>query len=110
MDSVANYLNVSQYKSNEIALKNKVKVNKKSKLYKTAVEFESLFIKQMLNAMKKTVNKTGLMEGGMAENIFEDMLYDEYAKKMAETSKFGLAETIYKQLALPANKLAKKYE
>ena len=110
MNNAVDYLNVSKYKSGETALQRKVKVNKKSKLYKTAVEFESLFIKQMLNAMKKTINKTGLMKGGMAEDIFEDMLYDEYAKKMAETSNFGLAVTIYKQLSLPANISAAKYK
>ncbi|HVP17695.1 MAG TPA: rod-binding protein [Spirochaetia bacterium] len=27
------------------------------------------------------------------------MLYDEYAKKMAETAGFGLANTIYRQLS-----------
>ena len=52
----------------------------------------------MLNVMRKSVNKTGLMDGGMAEEIFEDMLYDEYAQKMAETGSFGIANMIYKQL------------
>ncbi len=40
----------------------------------------------MLNVMRKTVEKEGLLDGGMSEDIFEDMLYDEYAKKMAETA------------------------
>ncbi|MCK4541887.1 MAG: rod-binding protein [Spirochaetales bacterium] len=71
---------------------------KDQKLFDVCQEFEAIFIKQMLNAMRKTVNKEGLLDGGMAEEIFEDMLYDEYAKKMGKTASFGLAETIYKQL------------
>jgi peptidoglycan hydrolase FlgJ len=61
-------------------------------------EFEALLIKQMLNAMKKTITKSGLNDGGMAENIFEDFLYDEYSKIMAKTGDFGIANILYKQL------------
>lgn len=76
------------------------KIDKSSRLYKVSQEFEAIFIKQMLNVMRKSVNKTGLMDGGMAEEIFEDMLYDEYAQKMAETGSFGIANMIYKQLSV----------
>lgn len=74
------------------------RIDKSSRLYKVSQEFEAIFIKQMLNVMRKSVSKTGLMDGGMAEEIFEDMLYDEYAQKMAETGSFGIANMIYKQL------------
>jgi flagellar protein FlgJ len=70
-----------------------------AKLLEACRDFEALFIKQMLDAMRKTVGKTGLLDGGMAEDIFEDMLYDEYAKKMADTAGFGLAETLYRELS-----------
>jgi Rod binding domain-containing protein len=73
-------------------------VDKGSPLYKVCLEFEAIFIKQMLNSMRKTVEKSGMLDGGMAEEIFEDMLYDEYAKKMASTANFGLAAMIYGQL------------
>jgi flagellar protein FlgJ len=73
-------------------------VDKSSDLYKVCLDFEALFIKQMLNVMRKTVEKQGLLDGGMSEDIFEDMLYDEYAKKMAQTAQFGLAETMYLQV------------
>jgi len=63
------------------------------------VEFEAIFIKQMLNVMRQTVHKSGMMDGGMAEEIFEDMLYDEYAKRMAESRQLGLADIIYAQLS-----------
>ena len=49
--------------------------DKSSELYKVSVEFEALFIKQMLDVMRKTVKKEGLLNGGMSEEIFEDMLY-----------------------------------
>jgi flagellar protein FlgJ len=73
-------------------------VDKSSELYKACLDFEAIFIKQMLNVMRKTVQKEGLLDGGLSEDIFEDMLYDEYAKKMAETAQFGLAETMYLQI------------
>jgi Rod binding domain-containing protein len=74
-------------------------VDRSSKLYKVSVEFEAILIKQMLNAMRKSVAKSGLIDGGMAEEFFEDMLYDEYAKKMAGSAGFGLADMIVRQLS-----------
>ena len=75
-------------------------IDKTSDLYKACQDFEALFIKQMLDVMRKTVNKEGdLLDGGMSQDIFEGMLYDEYARKMAETAQFGLAEMIYRQIA-----------
>ncbi len=62
-------------------------------------DFESLFVKQMLNSMKKTINKSGLLDGGMGQEIFEDMLYDEYAEKIAETANLGISEMMYQQLS-----------
>ncbi|MBN2656470.1 MAG: rod-binding protein [Spirochaetales bacterium] len=69
------------------------------KLKEATVEFEALFIKQMLNSMKKTVTKSGLLDGGMGQEIFEDMLYDEYAKKMAETANLGISDMMFRQLS-----------
>ncbi len=74
------------------------RIDRSSKLYKVCQDFESIFIKQMLNVMRKTVHKTGLMDGGMAEEIFEDMLYDDYALKMAQSSQFGISDMLYKEL------------
>ena len=75
-------------------------VDKHSELYKACEDFESLFIKQMLDVMRKTVHKEDdLLGGGLSQDVFEGMLYDEYAKKMAQTAGFGLAETIYRQVS-----------
>ena len=68
------------------------------KLKKACSEFEAIFIKQMLDSMRKTVSKSGLINGGMAEDIFEDMLYDKYAEKMSKTGNFGIKDILYKQL------------
>jgi peptidoglycan hydrolase FlgJ len=75
-------------------------IDRASDLYKACQDFEALFIKQMLDAMRKTVNKADdMLNGGMSQDIFEGMLYDEYAKKMAETAQFGLSDMIYRQVS-----------
>jgi flagellar protein FlgJ len=74
-------------------------IDRSGKLYGVCQEFEAIFIKQMLNVMRKTVHKSGLMDGGMAEEIFEDMLYDEYALKMAQSGQFGLSDMLYRELS-----------
>ncbi len=39
------------------------------------------------------------MHGGFAEEIFEDMLYDEYALSLSKNSSIGLAKMVYDQLS-----------
>ncbi|MCW7481635.1 rod-binding protein [Leptospira kanakyensis] len=71
----------------------------RKKLYDASVEFESVFVKMMLKEMKNSVHKEKLIDGGYAEEIFEDMLYDEYAKNISQNESMGLAEEIYKQMS-----------
>lgn len=72
---------------------------KKKELYDVAVEFQSLFIKIMLNSMRKSLNKENdILYGGNAQEIFEDMLYDEYAKLYSKHANLPLAKEIYLQL------------
>ncbi|WP_411822454.1 rod-binding protein [Leptospira sp. 'Mane'] len=71
----------------------------RKKLYDASVEFESVFVKMMLKEMKNSVHKEKLIDGGYAEEIFEDMLYDEYAKDISKNESMGLAEQIYKQMS-----------
>ena len=68
------------------------------KLKNVSDEFESLLINEMLKAMKKTINKTGLIDGGMTEDIFGDMLYTEYSKSFSKSKTFGISDMIYKQM------------
>ena len=78
----------------------KIVIDKNSELYKASQDFESLFIRQMLEVMRKTIHREDdLLNGGLSQDVFEGMLYDEYAKKMAQTAGFGLADTIYRQLS-----------
>jgi flagellar protein FlgJ len=74
-------------------------VDKTSPLYEQCREFESIFAKMLLKEMRNTVEKSGLIDGGWAENVFQDMLDDEYAQSMSKTANFGLADQLYRQLA-----------
>jgi flagellar protein FlgJ len=80
------------------------KIDKDSALYKACEDFQAVFIKQMLDTMRKTVDKTGgLVEQGQGEKVFEDMLYDEYSKTMSKNAGFGLADSIYHQMTFLQN-------
>lgn len=69
------------------------------KLMNACVEMESLFVSKMLKEMRKTVHKGEFLHGGYAEEIFEDMLYDEYALNLSKTSNLGLAKMIYNEMS-----------
>lgn len=68
------------------------------RLKDACIEMESIFVGKMLKEMRKTVEKTGWIHGGHAEEIFEDMLYDEYAMSLSKNSHLGLADQLYNQL------------
>jgi peptidoglycan hydrolase FlgJ len=67
-------------------------------LRQVAQDFEAIFMKQMLDSMRSTLNpENRMIDTGMAGEFYEDMLYDEYAQLMAKTGGLGLAEMIVKQ-------------
>jgi flagellar protein FlgJ len=68
------------------------------KLLDVCYEMESLFIGQMLKTMRQGLGENDLFGKSMARDIFNDMLYDEYARLMAQSDQFGLARQIYKQV------------
>lgn len=72
-------------------------VNKK--LLNACQGFEAVFINQMLKAMRKTIPQKGMLDGGIAQGIYKDMLYQQYSEKMAKTANFGLARVLYNQLS-----------
>jgi flagellar protein FlgJ len=75
-------------------------IDRNSPLYEQCREFESIFVKMMLKEMRKSVDKSDdIMSGGFAEEIYSDMLDDEYSKTMSRNARFGLADQLYRQLA-----------
>ncbi len=63
-----------------------------------AREFESLFINQLFKSMRKTIQKSDWLNGGLKQEVFEDMLYEEYSKKIAHSGGIGLSDMVYKYL------------
>jgi len=70
------------------------------KLREACKDFESLLIKQMLDAMKKTVPESNLIDKNQGEKYFEDMLSQEYADSMADTESLGISDMMYRQLTI----------
>ena len=73
-------------------------IDRTSKLYEKSLEMESYIVKMMLSSMRKTVMKAD-GESSYAKNMYEDMLYDEYATMMTKNAGFGLADQMYLQLS-----------
>ncbi|MDR2176514.1 MAG: rod-binding protein [Treponema sp.] len=76
----------------------KAYVDKTSKLYEQCRELETFLVKNLLTGMRNTVQKSGLIEDGLAGKFYEDMLWDEYAKNFTRNAGFGLADQAYLEL------------
>jgi len=73
-------------------------IDKSDKLYEQCLELETFIIKTLIGGMRKTIQKSGFIDEGFAGKMYEDMLYDEYAKEYAKNANFGLAEQAYLEL------------
>ena len=78
---------------------NKTPIDKTDKLYELCEELETFLIKNLIKGMRSTVQKSKLIDTGFAGEIYEDMLYDEYAKSYAKNANLGFAEMAYRELA-----------
>jgi len=67
-------------------------------LKKSCQGFEAIFIQSLFKAMQKTVPDGGLIKKSNATEMFEDMLHQEVATKVAQQQSLGLADQIYRQM------------
>jgi flagellar protein FlgJ len=77
---------------------NSLAIDKTDKLYEQCQALETFLVKSLISGMRKTVVKSDFIDTGFAGEMYEDMLYDEYAKSYSEHAGFGLAELAYKEL------------
>lgn len=76
---------------------------RRAALRQAAKEFESVFMYQVVKAMRQTVPKGGLVEKGEGEEMFEGMLDEEWARKLAgRGGPASLSEVLYRQLSRAA--------
>jgi peptidoglycan hydrolase FlgJ len=74
---------------------------KDAQLKQACKDFESLFLNQLLTAMRKTIPKGGGFEdeeGSREREMYESMLDSEMAKSWAHSDGIGLANVLYQQL------------
>ncbi|UTC64960.1 rod-binding protein [Treponema sp. OMZ 788] len=78
----------------------KYSIDRTSKLYEQALEFESYFVKIMLDSMRSTLSgKTLAGDESFAGKMYQDMMYDELGRSMTKNAGFGLADQIYLELS-----------
>ena len=63
-----------------------------------ARQLGSLFVYQLLTAMRKTIPESGLWDGGRAQEIYEQMLDERLSDLIVSTGQLGLAERIRDEL------------
>ena len=82
-------------------------IDKTDKLYEQCVELEIFLVKTLISSMRNTVQKSGFIDEGFAGKMYEDMLYDEYARDFAKNANFGMAEMAYLELTGQRGKIVK---
>jgi flagellar protein FlgJ len=68
-------------------------------LRESSRQLESLFVMEMLKAMRKTIPEGGLFEKSTSTEIYQEMLDMETAKATVAGPGLGIADAIYRQMA-----------
>lgn len=65
---------------------------------RAAIEFESVFLSQMLAPMFNGISADGPFGGGQGETVYRSLLVDEYGKLMSQTGGIGLADSVMREI------------
>lgn len=68
------------------------------KIDEAAVEFEAVFITEMMKPMFEGLEVDPMFGGGKGEEVFRDFALVEYGKSMARSSTLGIADMVRDQL------------
>jgi flagellar protein FlgJ len=106
-DSFASLLDKAQVQTSaeKSTDSNRAIIDKTDKLYEQCEALETFLLKNLISGMRKTVQKSDLLDTGFAGEMYEDMLYDEYAKDFSKNANLGFAELAYMELTGQRGKL-----
>ena len=69
-----------------------------ARLTKACAEFEALLVQKLFQTMRASIPKSGLIDGGSAEEIYTAMLDQQVAQEMALRGGLGLADRMKAQI------------
>ena len=72
------------------------KTAEEKKLKEACDGFEEIFVHKMFQVMRSSSEKDGMMSGGRGEEIFQDMLDENYSKMITKNGSLGLSRVIFK--------------
>ena len=76
-------------------------LTERQKIAEASRQFESILLKQVLDASQKTVIKSKYSDESTASGIYHDMITTQLADSISKSGKFGLAKTFEQQLNRP---------
>jgi peptidoglycan hydrolase FlgJ len=68
------------------------------KLRKACTDFESIFLNQILQAMRQTIPHGGFLKEGPEKDIFQPLFDQELSRSLAKRKGMGLGEMIFRQM------------
>lgn len=77
-----------------------------SSLREATQQFEGLFLTQMMEAMRRTAPKGGILPSSGGEQMFRQMFDQEIAQRMAQSGGVGVGELLYRQFTPPKPNVA----
>jgi Rod binding domain-containing protein len=76
-----------------------IKTANKAKAWKTATEFESMFLESSLDRLTQSEGTDGpLGENGTGGGVYRSMLTKEYAGQIVKSGGVGIADSIFREI------------
>jgi flagellar protein FlgJ len=76
-----------------------IKTANKAKAWKTATEFESMFLENSLDRLTQSEGTDGpLGENGTGGGVYRSMLTKEYAGQIVKSGGVGIADSIFREI------------
>lgn len=83
---------------------------KPTTIREAAQQLESIFVDQLMEAMRRTSPKGGALKAGGGEEMFRQMFDQEISQRISQRGGVGIGEMLYKQLAPETTKPLSKLE
>ena len=69
-----------------------------ARIDEVAQDFEAIFLNQAFKNMFQDIEVDGLFGGGYAEEVYREMLLEQYANRVSESGGVGIAQQVKAQL------------